>query len=146
MSGDKSKNKRVKEVMFEEKKRSSDEVLFYPNNQRVSERIEVELEVTLSGPHTFFSGLTMDISEGGVFVATHQIFPIGTEFRVILVVGKNKLEINSEVVWVRNEYSAKISGENPGMGLKFIKLDKQSHLIISEFIKRKEPILYDDCL
>lgn len=136
----------AKKVMFEEKERNADEVVFSSRNQRTAQRIDVEIEVTLTGPHTFFSGLTMDISEGGVFVATHQIFPIGTEFRMILFLGKEKLEIDSLVVWVRGEDSAMISGEEPGMGLKFIKLDSRSLAVISEFIKKREPILYDDCL
>ncbi|HOB71406.1 MAG TPA: PilZ domain-containing protein, partial [bacterium] len=80
----------AKKVMFEEKERNADEVVFSSRNQRTAQRIDVEIEVTLTGPHTFFSGLTMDISEGGVFVATHQIFPIGTEFRMILFLGKEK--------------------------------------------------------
>jgi uncharacterized protein (TIGR02266 family) len=136
----------VKKVMFEEKKRNADEVVFSSSNQRTAQRIDVEIEVTLTGPHTFFSGFTMDISEGGVFVATHEIFPIGTEFRMILFLGKEKLEIDSLVVWVRGEDSAIISGEEPGMGLKFLKLDSRSLSVISEFIKKREPILYDDCL
>ena len=136
----------AKKVMFEEKERNADEVVFSSRNQRTAQRIDVEIEVTLTGPHTFFSGLTMDISEGGVFVATHQIFPIGTEFRMILFLGKEKLEIDSLVVWVRGEDSAIISGEEPGMGLKFVKLDSRSLAVISEFIKKREPILYDDCL
>ncbi|HNW16553.1 MAG TPA: PilZ domain-containing protein [bacterium] len=136
----------AKKVMFEEKERNADEVVFSSRNQRTAQRIDVEIEVTLTGPHTFFSGLTMDISEGGVFVATHQIFPIGTEFRMILFLGKEKLEIDSLVVWVRGEDSAMISGEEPGMGLKFIKLDSRSLAVISEFLKKREPILYDDCL
>jgi uncharacterized protein (TIGR02266 family) len=136
----------AKKVMFEEKERNADEVVFSSRNQRTAQRIDVEIEVTLTGPHTFFSGLTMDISEGGVFVATHQIFPIGTEFRMILFLGKEKLEIDSLVVWVRGEDSAMISGEEPGIGLKFIKLDSRSLAVISEFLKKREPILYDDCL
>jgi len=136
----------AKKVMFEEKERNADEVVFSSRNQRTAQRIDVEIEVTLTGPHTFFSGLKMDISEGGVFVATHQIFPIGTEFRMILFLGKEKLEIDSLVVWVRGEDSAMISGEEPGMGLKFIKLDSRSLAVISEFLKKREPILYDDCL
>jgi uncharacterized protein (TIGR02266 family) len=136
----------AKKVMFEEKERNADEVVLSSRNQRTAQRIDVEIEVTLTGPHTFFSGLTMDISEGGVFVATHQIFPIGTEFRMILFLGKEKLEIDSLVVWVRGEDSAMISGEEPGIGLKFIKLDSRSLAVISEFLKKREPILYDDCL
>jgi len=139
-------DKNGKKSMFEEKKRNPDEVVFSADNQRVSKRLDVELEVTLSGPHTFFSGFTMDISEGGVFIATHQIFPIGTEFRINLFIGKEKLEIDSQVVWVRGEDSAIISGEEPGMGLKFTVLDERAVSIISEFIKKREPLLYDDCL
>lgn len=136
----------VKKKMFEETKRNVDEVVFSSSNQRTAKRVDVELEVTLSGPHMFFSGFTMDISEGGVFVATHQLFPIGTEFRIILFVGKAKLEIESLVVWVRSQASATISGEEPGMGLRFLSLDQRALLVISEFIKKREPLLYDDSL
>ncbi|HSW59463.1 MAG TPA: PilZ domain-containing protein [bacterium] len=146
MAVDQNRKGTAKKIMYEEKERNADEVVFSSQNQRTAQRIDVEIEVTLTGPHTFFGGFTMDISEGGVFVATHQIFPIGTKFRMILFLGKEKLEIDSLVVWVRGEDSSMISGEEPGMGLKFIKLDERSYAVISEFIKKREPILYDDCL
>lgn len=141
-----NKSTREKKVFFEEKLRNADEVIFSSENQRTAKRIDVELEVTLTGPHTFFGGFTMDISEGGIFVATHQIFPIGTKFRITVFIGKERLEIDSLVVWVRGEDSAMISGEEPGMGLRFIELDEKSLLVITDFIKKREPIFYDDSL
>ena len=85
----------------------------------------------------------MDMSKGGIFVATHKLSPIGTEFTVSLKLGDEILEIISEVVWVRDVDSALISGEEPGMGLKFKNLDSRYLKLITEFLIKREPLLYD---
>lgn len=139
----KQKTESQKKIFYEEKERNIDEVVFSQKDNRVKIRVDVEFEVTLTGPHTFFTGFTMDISEGGVFVATHQISPIGTEFMLCLILGEEKLEIASKVVWIRGVDSSSISGQEPGMGLKFIDLDERSLSVITAFIKKREPLFYD---
>lgn len=135
-----------KKVLDENKTITGDEVLFSSSDNRTKVRIYVEFEVTLTGPHSFFTSFTMDISEGGVFVATHQIFPIGTEFRLKLIIGEESLDIDSKVIWVRGIDGAKVSGQEPGMGLSFINLDDHSLAVISTFIKKREPLFYDSQL
>jgi uncharacterized protein (TIGR02266 family) len=140
-NGKKTKDKR--ETLIYDEKSGKDEVVFSDSNNRANERIDVSLEVTLSGPHTFFSGFTMDISKGGLFIATHRVFPIGTEFLLKLAIAGNDLEILTEVVWVRNVNNYDISGEPPGMGLKFIDIDDKALEVISKFVLKKDPLLYD---
>ena len=143
-SGDRKKADKPEKVQYyKEDGRSKDDVIFSNRNQRTDERMHVELEVSLNGPHTFFSGFAMDMSKGGIFVATHKIAPSGTEFTVSLKLGEEVLEINSEVVWVREVNSALISGEEPGMGLKFKGIDEKYLTLITAFLKKREPLLYD---
>jgi len=143
VNGDeKKKGKSDKVQYYKEDGRGKDDVIF-SKNQRCEERLHVELEVSLTGPHTFFSGFAMDMSKGGIFVATHKISSIGTEFTVSLKLGKDILEIISEVVWIREVDSALISGEEPGMGLKFKNLDDKYRSLIIEFLEKREPLFYD---
>lgn len=139
----KNKERSDKIQYYNETGRGKDDVIFSHENQRTDERMHVELEVSLNGPHTFFSGFAMDMSKGGIFVATHKISPIGTEFTVSLKLGDEILEIISEVVWIREVDSALISGEEPGMGLKFKDLDEKYLDLIAAFLKKRDPLLYD---
>ena len=139
----KNREKSEKVQYYNEDGRGKDDVIFSKKNQRSEERMHVELEVSMTGPHTFFSGFAMDMSKGGIFVATHKLSPIGTEFTVSLKLGDEILEIISEVVWVRDVDSALISGEEPGMGLKFKNLDSRYLKLITEFLIKREPLLYD---
>lgn len=143
-NGDKkNKGKADKVQYYKENGLGKDDVVFSKDNKRVEERMHVELEVSLTGPHAFFSGFAMDMSKGGVFVATHKISRIGTEFVVSIKLGDKILEIISEVVWVRDVDSALMSGEEPGMGLKFKDIDDKCIEHITKFLKNREPLLYD---
>ena len=49
-----------------------------PADARAYRRLCLELEVTLESDSNFYMGLTENLSDGGIFVATHAIQPIGT--------------------------------------------------------------------
>ncbi len=123
-----------------EKQLDKSSVIF---EKRELKRTNAKLEISLSGPHNFFNGFTEDISHGGVFVATHQLFPIGTEMLLTLLIDGKEIEIVADVVWVRG-YSAYSSGDmNPGIGLKFRDLSEENQEIINKFIKKREPLFFD---
>ncbi len=143
MENKKKKKELDKSTVLYSEKKNDDDVIFSESNNRADKRIKVSIEVTISGPHTFFSGFTMDISKGGLFVATHKLFPIGTELLLNLKIGSQSLELLTSVVWIRDMNSSAISGESPGMGLRFINIDSESVGIISSFLEKKDPILYD---
>ena len=132
-------DKKVKSLNVD--KRSDDDVIFI--NKRKHTRIEAELEVTLNGPHNFFTGFTQNISEGGVFIATHQVFPIGTEFELTLKIGDKVIHPTAKVVWVREPSPFLPDDIDPGMGLQFVNLTEEEKRIIEEFIKKKEPMFFD---
>jgi uncharacterized protein (TIGR02266 family) len=136
---------RMSEKIFDSDKKSKDDVVFSNRrrNSRLDWEMDVDFEVSIDGPHTFFSGFTQDISTGGVFLATHQIYPIGTEMKVSLVVEGEKIELNAVVKWVRKQESISSSDLSPGMGLQFVAPDDKYVEIIEQFVKKKEPLLVD---
>src|SRR5258708_3870166 len=46
-------------------------------NVRAAERYDLEIKVDLESEHNFYTGLTQNISAGGLFIATHHLRRIG---------------------------------------------------------------------
>jgi uncharacterized protein (TIGR02266 family) len=112
------------------------------SNQRAHARREIELEVTLVSESNLYMGLTENLSEGGVFVATHARMPPGTAIQLKLSFdGCEPLEILGEVVWLR-EYSES-SDTEPGMGIRFVSLDPAAAARIHEFLARRAPLFFE---
>jgi len=112
-------------------------------DQRAHQRIQFTVEVSLNSEHNFYTGFTSDISEGGVFVATNFVRPVGSTVEFDMALGKGKLRVTGEVRWVRepNEFS----DAPPGMGVCFKNLSPAVRDTINKFISRKrESIFYDD--
>lgn len=101
-------------------------------------RLEVEVEVTLESDHNFYTGFTHNISAGGLFIATEQIFSVGTELSVRFALQGESSPIEAEVIvrWVRE------SG-TPGMGVQFISLPEVASRAINGFLTKRETIFYD---
>src|SRR6478735_12329809 len=51
---------------------------------REHERFVVELEVSVHSEHNLYAGLAENISTGGLFIATHQLQPVGSCIEVSL--------------------------------------------------------------
>lgn len=97
----------------------------------------------MESDHNFYTGLVQDISRGGVFVATHDLRPIGTTYVLRLRLPGVDAGVVAEAVvrWVR-EASAH-SDAPAGMGLQFVALSPEAHAAIHEFLRRRESIFYD---
>ena len=52
------------------------------HEERLAPRADVQIAIDLGSEHNFWSGLTMNMSEGGVFVATFRDVPVGTTLSV----------------------------------------------------------------
>jgi uncharacterized protein (TIGR02266 family) len=89
----------------------------------------------------FFTGLSLDISEGGLFVATYTPIPIGT--RLVLcfeLPDGTSVEARGEVRWVRPEA---MDGERPGVGIKFTELPPDVRERIADICARQQPLYFD---
>jgi uncharacterized protein (TIGR02266 family) len=89
---------------------------------RVDLKLELSFELDLSDQsgHNFYTGLTNNISEGGLFIATPQLFDIGTQlkFPFQLPNMKEAEDVEGIVRWVRREDRPE-QGIPCGIGIQF---------------------------
>lgn len=110
------------------------------SERRTLERVALEADVSLFSPTTFWAGLTEDISEGGLFVATYQCEPIGTgvDLRFELPTGQS-VSVRGVVRWLRGHSDDAM----PGMGIAFEGLTQEDTRVIRSFVKHRPPLLWD---
>jgi uncharacterized protein (TIGR02266 family) len=110
---------------------------------RAHRRLALELEVSLQSDSNFYIGLTENLSNGGIFVATHLVQPIGTVVALTLRLPNRKepLQLTGRVKWVR-EWSAALEAP-PGMGIEFETIPDDSARAIHEFLAARTPLFFD---
>ena len=107
-------------------------------------RFSVELDVTVTSDHNFYAGFIENMSVGGIFIATHQLEPVGERLEFSLHLPRQDAPIRGvgEVRWVRVYSEA--SNVPPGMGIKFDPVDAAAQRAIEDFISQRDPIFYDE--
>jgi uncharacterized protein (TIGR02266 family) len=116
-------------------------------NVRAAERFDLEVKVDLESDHNFYTGLTQNISSGGVFIATHVLRKIGERITLKFTLpGSEKvLEVETEVRWIReNSALMRTSDGGTGMGVRFINLSPEASAAINAFVQSRESLYYDD--
>lgn len=112
---------------------------------RSNERTAVNVCVNVFSDHNFWSGLAMNMSEGGIFIATYDSIAIGTqlELHIILPFEEEPIITNAEVRW-RREFSGP-NDAPPGLGLKFSDLDALALGKVRRFVAAiREPLLFEE--
>lgn len=114
------------------------------DNRRRHSRYAVELEVSLSSDHNFYAGFAENLSEGGVFVATHSLKAVGSKIDLSLHLpgSESPVQVHGEVRWVR-EYREG-SDVPPGIGIRFLELGPEAVQAIGAFLSHREPLFFDD--
>lgn len=130
---------------FDADKREKDDVFFRNRRAdiRLNHEINVDFEVSVDGPHSFFTGITQDISKGGVFLATHQIYPIGTNMKLSFVIEGASVTVDAVVRWIRSPENITGNDILPGMGLQFLSPGTDVIKAFDKFLEKKEPLLVD---
>jgi uncharacterized protein (TIGR02266 family) len=104
-------------------------------------RVFVEVEIGMTSESNFYTGLSLDVSTGGVFVATYEPARTGT-FMALYFVLPNGYVVNAEGVvrWTRSA-----SGDAPpGMGVAFTSISQESLAQIGAFCASRAPLYFDD--
>ena len=115
-------------------------------NVRAAERFDLEVKVDLESDHNFYTGLTQNISSGGLFIATHHLRKIGDRITLKFTLpGSEKvLAVETEVRWIReNSALHRVEGAQ-GMGVRFINLTAEASALINGFLESRESLYYDD--
>lgn len=113
-----------------------------PAPKRQSPRVRMQAQVDFESDDNFFNGFSANISDGGVFVATVNVLPLGTSVDIgfTLPTGE-RIECKGVVRWVR-EIDDKQPDVFPGMGVQFVDLEDRSAQAIETFIQQREPMFY----
>jgi uncharacterized protein (TIGR02266 family) len=112
-------------------------------NARAYRRVDVALHVSMGSESNFFMGLTENISEGGIFIPTHQLKPMGTKltFALFLPGSDDPVCVEGVVRWVRN-WSPAIDAA-PGIGVQFEVLSDEDAKRVREFMDQRAPLFHD---
>ncbi len=114
------------------------------DHRRSSPRVALNAEVDLSSDTNFFNGFSTDIAMGGLFVATLNAMPVGTEVALKFKMPNGKeIQANGEVRWLR-AFDERCPEMLPGMGVQFVDLDNAARTAIAEFIAEREPMFFPD--
>jgi uncharacterized protein (TIGR02266 family) len=100
----------------------------------------LEVEVGFVGDNNFFAGLSMDVSEGGVFVATYDPKPVGATLMLSFVLPDGHTVTTPGTV----KFLMDANGDMPpGMGVSFSDLSARDLDAIRRFCKTRRPTYYE---
>jgi len=106
-----------------------------------NKRVFIEVEIGLTSESNIYTGLSLDVSTGGVFVATYDPAPPGTAVSLYFVLPDGHV-VNAEgiVRWTRAA-----SGDSPpGMGVAFVSISSESLGHIASFCASRPPLYFDE--
>jgi uncharacterized protein (TIGR02266 family) len=106
---------------------------------RAHPRVTVAVAIGLESESHFFSGLSGDISEGGVFVQTYRDLPVGSDVDLRFELPEGELKAHGRVRWHR----ANSDSSPPGLGIAFERLDDDERRMIQQFCEHRAPLYYD---
>ena len=107
--------------------------------RRVHDRKRVSVTVGMRTEHGFWNGFAENISEGGIFIATHVPFEMGEEVELTFMLARGpkgereRYAVTCEVCWIRPDSGG---GLPPGMGLKFKNLPDTATREIQSYIDK----------
>jgi uncharacterized protein (TIGR02266 family) len=108
---------------------------------RSDPRVFIEVEIGLTTESHIYTGLSLDVSTGGVFVATYEPARPGTAVSLCFVLPDGYM-VNAEGVvrWTRDA----TDDAPPGMGVAFTRLFGDSVAHIAAFCANRPPLYFDD--
>lgn len=112
--------------------------------KRQSPRVKMQAAVDFTTDSNFFNGFSANISDGGLFVATVNLLPLGTEVDLSFTLPSGvKVEAKGVVRWVR-EVNDKLPDAFPGLGVQFSALQPSAQAAIDQFLSQRDPLFFAD--
>ncbi|MFO0744336.1 MAG: TIGR02266 family protein [Myxococcota bacterium] len=112
-----------------------------PTPRRQRPRVRLQAAIDLHSASNFFRGFSENISDGGVFIATEEQLPVGTEVDIAFTL-PDGVEIRGRGVvrWAR--------GAGPdsaaGLGVQFINLSGAASDAVQNFLTMREPLFHPE--
>ncbi len=102
-------------------------------DRRRSSREDLKIPVDYSAVDAFFSEFTTNVNEGGMFIATENPSPLGTEVALEFRLPGLELPVNvsGRVAWISDG-----KGESPvGIGIEFHELAPEVRSTINDLVR-----------
>lgn len=123
-------------------------------DRREHPRYELTLAITVQGDNNLYTTISSDVSEGGLFIATHFLLPVGTPVRLSFTVPTmpNPIRVEGTVRWVRapaalvddgSNFSVAPSSVKPGMGVQFSGLSAEAKTALRRFLRYRSPEFFE---
>lgn len=105
------------------------------DEKRKAQRVPLKVKVDYQFAGNFLFEYASDISQHGIFIETSDPLPLNSkvtlQFR--LPDTKKNVEVAGEVIWVNSNQE---SSKNPGMGVKFTRINEIDKDLITSLIRR----------
>ncbi len=113
-------------------------------DRSIGRRIYLDAAIDAQLENQFYTGFSGNIRDGGIFVSTFDIQPLNTPVTVrIQLAGEQTITVDGLVQWHR-EYRAGTCETTPGMGIRFIDLDRSTAALIEAVLEQYPAYFYDD--
>lgn len=116
------------------------------DERRRFERHDLAAEIGMRSESNFYTGFSDDLSEGGLFVATYALLPVGARVEVSFwLPSGHEIKCTAEVRWVRDpRHQHDDHHTSPGMGVRFLGLSSDDQNAIRHFMEYRPPMFFDD--
>jgi len=106
------------------------------DGKRVHERLPTHLHVEMVAEDgsTKTTGPSMNLSEGGIFLATASLLEVGTQLQLYLGSAERTVELQGVIAWTRSEATEE---GPPGMGVRFTEMDNAQRSQIEHILDSK---------
>lgn len=113
---------------------------------QLAKAAELSVELDDASESNLYVGLSGDIAEGGIFVATYAPRAVGERLQVVCTMVDRLLAVQCvvEVAWViecRPELVG-VGDHVTGMGLRFLGLSPKDLATFDNFVDAREPLIY----
>lgn len=103
-------------------------------------RIALTVDVDLTTGSNFYAGRTRDISVGGLFIEADVRLEPGTEIALSLDLDGKMFKLKGVVAW----HLVSGEGSSCGLGVEFRDLSNLTRKSIQAFMKRREPVAFEE--
>lgn len=112
-----------------------------PSDRRATARVGIEVDVSIGGAGHVVTGVSGDVSVGGLYVSTYRTLAEGTRVSVRFRLPTGSVMATGVVRWTREGRPGRL----PGMGIEFVELDALDRECLERFCgKRPRFLSYEE--
>jgi uncharacterized protein (TIGR02266 family) len=110
--------------------------------KRSTRRVPCNISMSIRNGEKVYKSKTLDISHGGIFLATEEVLAIGTLIDMTFQIPNSQKVVTAvgKVAWVGRAPDG--TGTTAGVGVKFSKIDPADLQVIVDYVNRVSRVVY----